>query len=215
MKLGNSLKLGAWLLIVLNVLMALGSVWVFMRMAPAIKLIIKNNEHSLEASGKMMMTLASIDPNSPEKQEKLKKQFTAAMKQIKKNIGDEELYYLEIISNNYQKAFNGDITAKESTVRAIAKLSEINRKSILNADSEARQYGSAGAWGVVFMGTVIFFVGMIFMQRLKKRMLQPVEEIYSVITAVKKGDKMRRCTGADMSSEMNIIFDGINSLLDK
>jgi len=43
MKLAQSVKIGAWLLIVLNLLMAFGSIWKIMRMAPAIKVIIAQN----------------------------------------------------------------------------------------------------------------------------------------------------------------------------
>ncbi len=200
----------------MNILMALASIWVFMRMAPAIELIIKRNEYSLKAGEEMLMALARRDQHTPKKQEKLKKSFVSALNQIEQDLAKgDETFAFKTIKQNYIQAFAGDLTAIESTIMAIERLNKINREAMLKAANQARQYGRAGAWGVVFMATVIFFIGILFIKRLKKKVLKPVEEIYSVLIAFNKGDKMRRCSGADLSNEVKVIYDGINTLLDK
>jgi len=47
MQLGKGITLGLWLLIGLNMLMAFGSIGIFLRMAPAIELINFRNARSL------------------------------------------------------------------------------------------------------------------------------------------------------------------------
>jgi hypothetical protein len=54
----RSFRYSLWVIICLNVLMALGSIWIFMRMSPAISLIIERNEHSLQASEDMLTSVA-------------------------------------------------------------------------------------------------------------------------------------------------------------
>ena len=57
MSASKSVKFGAWLLIALNLLMAFGSIWVFMRMSPAIETIIARNAVSFEATEDMLAAL--------------------------------------------------------------------------------------------------------------------------------------------------------------
>jgi hypothetical protein len=53
------------------------------------------------------------------------------------------------------------------------------------------------------------------MRTLKRNLVKPLEEIYSVISAHRQGETMRRCSGADMSKDIKTIFDGMNELFDK
>ena len=45
----QSMKFGAWVMIGMNLLMAFGAIWVFTRMAPAIREILSRNARSLYA----------------------------------------------------------------------------------------------------------------------------------------------------------------------
>ena len=54
----QSVRAGAWLLILLNLLMALGAIWVLARMTPAIEEILSRNGQSLEACEEMFAVLA-------------------------------------------------------------------------------------------------------------------------------------------------------------
>jgi hypothetical protein len=206
---------GALLLIGLNVLMALGSIWVFTRMAPAIEVIIVQNERSLEACERMLSALAisrGDQFDSPE----VKVSFKEALKTAQNNITeDEEPGALELIDLNYSMAFENDFKARMYTINAINRLGEINREAMVRADMRARQLGNGGAWGVVFMASAVFLAGLLFMRALKRNLVKPLEEISSVISSNRQGDTMRRCSGADMSKDIKTIFDGMNELLDK
>jgi hypothetical protein len=206
---------GALLLIGLNVLMALGSIWVFTRMAPAIEVIIVQNERSLEACERMLSALAMSRGDQFDSPE-LKVSFQEALKTAQNNITeDEEPGALELIDRNYAIAFENNFKARMQTITAINRLGEINREAMVRADMRARQLGNGGAWGVVFMASAVFLAGLFFMRTLKRNLVKPLEEIHLVISANRQGDTMRRCSGADMSRDIKTIFDGMNELLDR
>jgi hypothetical protein len=215
MKLAQSVRLGAWFLIALNLVMAFGSIWVFMRMAPAIEIIIEQNERSLHACEEMLSNLALVD-QSENGTDQLQSEFLKALQRVKNNITEkEEPTAIGAISQNYVQAFAGDSKAKKSTVAAIQHLSQINRSAMVAADRKARQFGNAGAWGIVFMASAVFMVGLLFMRGLKRSLIKPLEEIQSVIQAVKAEDNMRRCTGPDAPQDIRSIFGGFNDILDQ
>ena len=49
MRLAQAVRVGAWILVGLNLLMAVGAIGIFNRMAPAIAVIIERNERSINA----------------------------------------------------------------------------------------------------------------------------------------------------------------------
>ena len=214
MRLGQTIWMGAWILIGLNLLMAFGSIGVFIRMAPAIEVIIEQNERSLQACEKMLASLALADKHAADIPP-LKASFSTALKNAQNNITEKkEPAALDAIDQNYTRAFEGDFASKIRTVDAILLLGEINREAMVRADKKARQLGSAGAWGVVFMASAVFFTGMLFMRALKKNLVMPLEEIDAVLTAHKSGNTMRRCTGIHLQKDIRRIFNNVNAFLD-
>lgn len=214
MKLSNSVTIGAWILISLNLMLAFGAIWVFARMTPAIKLIVDQNLNSLQACEEMLASLASSA--SATEKENQKTAFEVVLRSVSSYTRKtEEQKALKLISDNYRKAFEGDQGAVTNTVQGITRLGEINRIAMVRAYTNAKQYGDGGAWGVVFMASGVFFVGMLFMRSLKKILVGPLEEINEVLIAHRKGDLMRRCTGSDLSGNVKNVFIGINDLLDQ
>ncbi len=215
MKLLATVRWGALLLIGLNLLMALGSIWIFVRMAPAIEVIIDQNERSLEACENMLSSLAKSRGDNTDSPE-LKASFKKALKEAQDNITEEqEPEALELVDGNYSAAFAGDFKARIRTITAINLLGRINRDAMLRAEKRARQLGNGGAWGVVFMASAVFLAGLVFMRTLKRNLVRPLQEIYSVIAAQRQGETRRRCSGADVSKDIKTIFDGMNELFDK
>ena len=213
MKLAQSVKIGAWLLIALNLLMAFGSIWIFMRMAPAIKVIIAQNEVSLESCEDMLAALAKAKTSIEVVAEK--KAFRVALGKAENNITEmKEPATIDKISRYYQAAFKGDDVALERTIMAIAELGEINRDAMRRADVRAQQLGYAGAWGVVFMATFSFMVGMIFLRSLRKNLIEPMHEIDAVAAAFRAGERMRRCSMRNPTRSTNQVLSNVNELLD-
>jgi len=215
MKIAQSVRMGAWLLIGFNLLMALGSIWIFMRMAPAIGIIIERNERSLEACEEMLAALAMISRNA-QADRMLEITFKDALKRAQNNITEkEEPAALEIINADFNDAFLGDRTAQQRTVAAIALLGKINREAMVAEDHRAKQFGSAGAWGMVFMSAGVFFAGMLLKRKISRNLVTPLEEIHQVISAHRNGDNMRRCTGPHLPTDVQQVYKGINTLLDQ
>lgn len=215
MKIAESVRVGAWLLIGFNLLMALGSIWIFMRMAPAIEIIIERNEHSLEACEEMLAALAMISRNA-QADRMLKATFEDALKRAQNNITEkEEPAVLEIINADFNDVFRGDRTAQQKTVAAIVLLGKINREAMVAEDHRAKQFGNAGAWGMVFMSAGVFFAGMLLKRRISRILVTPLEEIHQVISAYRNGDNMRRCTGPHLPADVQQVYRSINTLLDR
>lgn len=215
MKLSKIVRLGAWFLIALNLVMAFGSIWIFMRMAPAIERIIERNEKSLHACEEMISTLVLVNQSEKE-DEHFKETFSKALDRARSNITEkEEPIAIEAIRENYAQAFEGNLEGIKKTVAAILDLAKINREAMVKADWKARQLGNAGAWGIVFMASAVFLIALLFLRGVKRSLVKPLEEILSVIQAFKTGDSMRRCTGSDVPQDIKTIYNGVNELLDK
>ncbi len=218
MKPGQSIRLGARILLGLNLLMALGTLWVFMRMTPAIKVILEQNQQSILASEEMLAALAMSTSNAEiEENKALINTFKAALKRSQSNITEgQEPEVLAVVNRYHAEAFAGDMQARSETIQALARLSKINREAMEVADYRARQLGNAGAWGVVFMAALLFFVGMLFVRSLRKNLIDPLEEIYAVTQAVRNNDPMRRCTSTHACpKDVRVIFTELNELLDQ
>lgn len=214
MKLVNSIRMGAWFVILLSLFMAFGSIWGFLRMAPVIDKIIQQNTRTLVSCEKMLASIAQISGNEKEDEAYIAA-FIFALGQAKRNVTEkDEPEVIEEIGVHYRNAFAGDRTAKKVTVQAIVKLSDINKNAMIIEDQKARKFGSAGAWGVVFMATAVFFVATLLMRSIRRNLIYPLEEIFSVIEANLRGDSMRRCFGAKLSRDVKILYDGVNELLD-
>ena len=213
MRLAHAVKVGAWFLVGLNLLMALGSIGIFMRMAPAITTIIDRNGRSLQACEEMLASLALADSGDNEAQIIM---FKKAYERARNNVTEtEEPASLQVIEETYQDAFRGEMEARQATVGAIVNLGKTNRRAMIKADENAQKLGYAGAWGVVFMAILVFVVGLIFIRSLTRRLVVPLKEIHSVIVARRNGETMRRCTGTDLSEDIEAVFKGINEILDQ
>ena len=218
MKLAHSIRLAAWFLIGLNLLMAFASIWIFVRMTPAIELIIDRNVTSLQMCEEMLAALAMTNENRAARTatDAARDTFKAALQRAQKNITEnDEPIIIKSINQSYPKAFAGDAVALTKTINAILNLGAANRAAMVTADKKAKQFGSAGAWGIVFMATVVFLVGLLFIRSLKKNLVHPLEEIHSVTTAFRIGDTMRRCSGAGLPKEISQVYSEFNEILDK
>jgi hypothetical protein len=216
MRIAQAVRVGAWLLVGLNLLMALGAIWILMRMAPAMAGIIERNDRSLYACEEMLaaLALAGDDPASGEEQYLAR--FQAALKRAEENVTEKgESAALKTIAAGSLAAFAGDLAARRQTVAAIVRLGDINREAMTRADKHFRQFAEAGIWGVVFMAIAVFIVGLLFIRSLLGRVVRPVEELHAVIAAYRQGDTLRRCSGVDMPQEVRAVFQGINEILDQ
>lgn len=217
MRLAQAVQVGSWLLVGLIVLMSLGSIGLLMRMAPAMAGILERNERSLSACEEMLASLSLIVDADGHEKERQRTIFNKALQRAESNVTEKgEAEVLESIAGGAPAVFTGDQAARRQVVMALVKFGDINREAMKQADRKARQFGEAGIWGIVFMAICVFSVGLLFIRRLLRRLVNPMVELYAVITAYRSGEIMRRCSsGMDIPQDVRVVFQGINEILDQ
>ncbi len=215
MRLALAVRVGSWFLVGLNLLMAVGTIGIFTRMAPAIATIIERNDRSLKACEDMLALMAVTGIGSPFSLDQTRL-FQTAFERAKANVTEpQEPEILKRMEPLLPLVFQGDAAVRTQVVEAAVQLGKINRDAMTIADQRAQQLGRTGAWGVVFMALSAFLAGVIFIRSITRRVVTPLEEIHAVILAHRNGDTMRRCTGADLSQDVTTVFTGINEILDQ
>lgn len=215
MRLAHAVRIGSWFLVGINLLMAVGTIAIFTRMAPAIAIIIERNDRSLKACEDMLALMAATGSGTPFSTEQARA-FQTAFERANTNITEPlEPEILKRLESTLPSLLRGDTASRLAAVEATVQLGKINRDAMTIADQRAQQLGRAGAWGVVFMALSAFLAGVIYIRSLTRRVVMPLEEIHTVIINHRNGDTMRRCTGADLSRDVAAVFTGINDLLDQ
>ncbi len=211
MEYGQAVRSGAWILILLNLLMALISIWGFVRMAPAIDQILARNGQSLEACEGMLAVLAM----APE-EGKVPEAFSRALEHAEVNVTEHgEMHELELIRTQAPAAFAGDQMARGQLIKALVRLSGINREAMGAASVDARRLCLAGAWAVVFMGVWLFTIGILFKRAFVRNLIAPLDELDRVLVARRNGERMRRCNTSGMHNEVRHVLSGVNELMDE
>lgn len=215
MRLAQAVRIGAWILVGLNLLMAIGTLTILARMAPAIAGIIERNERSLQACEDMLALLAETGRGGTFTGDQ-QRRFADALGRARGNVTEPgEPEPLGVIDSAKGALFAGSAAMREKTIDSILLLARINRDAVIIADHRAQQLGRTGSWGVAFMAMSVFLAGVIFIRSLTRRVVQPLEEIHRVIIAHRNGDSMRRCTGAELSQDVKAVYTGINEILDQ
>lgn len=213
MRVAQPIRLGALVLIILNIAMAFAALWVFLRMSPAIELIMARNERSLQACEEMLAALVLYGDTT--EADRAKGQFVEALDRARKNITEsEEPFAIQQIERRWNMLTDSAGTGT-SVVESVQLLSEINRKAMNEADRKARQFGNAGAWIIVTMALIIFSAGLIFITSLQRAVIDPLEEIFRVVADQTAGNFRRRCTIGDYPREMKRLLRTINQFLDQ
>lgn len=213
MKLSNSIKICGYFLVSINLIISFSTIWLFLRIVPAIDSIVQNNVSSLEAAESMLTSLIVIENEGATKKDL--QAFKVALKSAMQNVSkNDEKIAIGIIERSYKQAFNNDVTSRKELRFAIDYLFQINKDEILRLKNEAAKASKAGAWGLAFMALIAFFLTLLLLKRLDKKLLVPVKELYEVIRSYKKRNKFRRCMGENVNSDIKLIFDGVNELLD-
>ena len=84
-----------------------------------------------------------------------------------------------------------------------------------NAALEAERLSSAGFWVIIFMIFIIWGLGIVIVNNIKKNIIDPMLEIKDVFECYEKGNRLRRCSKAISSKEFQNVCENINNLLDK
>jgi len=214
MELRRELLLIIGILVALNVLLAFGSIGLFVRMGPAIEKILQENVYSIVAAEEVLAEFAASngDPLTPES----RRRVMSALERAQKNVTEaEELPVLRRINEALEPAFQGDRAARTVAVEASLNLILLNRNPMTKVDRDAQRIGSAGAWAAVLVGCMSFALSLAVVRRLRTRLLNPLLELYDVLEAVRHGDRFRRCQTFDAPLEVRQVSHSVNTLLDE
>lgn len=202
----QSVRFAVWLLICLNLLMAYGCIWIFMRIAPVSGESNTRNLRSQAACEEMLTALLHENIGN----------FELSLKKAGNNVTEaEENAALETISKQKDAAFSGDREARQQVIQALNKLSQINRTAMEDAALKVNRFGAAGSWSVVFMALTMLLLTLIFKRRLMRGVLYPLQEIGNVLESRRNGDLIRRCSGTDLTGDIQRIYNDLNDTLDR
>ena len=111
-------------------------------------------------------------------------------------------------------AFEGNKEIEEEVINKIADFAEINRAAMENAGIKAQKQKAIGIWIILFPSLFIWIIGIALLKRLDRTFIKPVQELNDVIFEYNKGNKMRRCPSVAPSKDLQMLYDGINNILD-
>lgn len=188
-----------------------GAIALLARMGPAIARVAEENVESLTAVEQMMLALA--EPAEEARQARL--DFFTAHEAAERNITEEaERPLLDQIRVAADGALRGEPHARRRAFAGLARLAEVNREALEEADREAQRLSEAGAWAMVALAIVAFVFVRYVAGRVDRRFVGPVVEIANALDAAHQGDRFRRCSGGAGSPELRSIAEGVNRLLD-
>ncbi len=214
MALRRELVLALGALVALNVMLAFGSIGLFVRMGPAIEQILEENVDSLVAAEEILAELAASGGNNASPQARAR--IAEALRRAEENVTEAgEITVLETVRANLDAALSGVRPSTVVVVRALEALMKINREAMHTVDEEAKRLGRAGAWAATFIGIVSFPLSLVAIARLRTRVIDPLAELHDVLEAVHEGDPYRRCRPCDAPQELQQVRNVVNTLLDE
>lgn len=198
-------RAGLWALLLLQLGTSMTAIVLLGRMGPAIERIIDDNVYSTLAVEDMLAALAHGQAHDA---------FLDAYGRARSNVTEaDEVPLLDTIERWDQAALEGDPAAQAEILEALQGLAEVNRRSIIRADQAASRLSLAGAWAMAILGLVGFLVSMGVWRRIDLRVLQPLQEVATVVGAVRRGDRHRRCLAPIEGTSGGLAHD-VNWLLD-
>ena len=73
---------------------------------------------------------------------------------------------------------------------------------------------SVGIWIIIFPSVFIWIIGLTILRRLKRTLIEPLQELNNVISDYNDGNHMRRCPTYTTLKDLQNLYDGINQILD-
>ncbi|MEZ4293246.1 MAG: hypothetical protein R3E53_22990 [Myxococcota bacterium] len=213
MELRREIFLAIGAIVVLNVLLAFGTIGLFVRMGPVIDRILDENVYSIGAAEEIVAVLAESGEGAtrPRPAERAMR----ALERARSNVTEErENAPLARVEADLPAALAGDHDARRRVSESLTQLIAINRGAMREIDGEARRLGSAGAWSAVFIGFLSFLLGSFLVVRLRRRLVAPMTELHRVLEDVRRGGVYRRTGIRDAPAELGGVLSAIDDLLD-
>ena len=194
------------ILLICSTIITVAGIYGFQMLAPSINLLNSSNTQSLYYAEEMLTSISA---------KKDLKRFEQNLTLAKENITEDgEDKAVEEIEKDYLPAFEGNKEIEEEVINEIADFAEINRAAMENAGIKAQKQKAIGIWIILFPSLFIWIIGIALLKRLDRTFIKPVQELNDVIFEYNKGNKMRRCPSVAPSKDLQMLYDGINNILD-
>jgi PAS domain-containing protein len=213
MRIRDEIRLAVGALLAIQVLTMIAAVALLARMTPAIDQILEDNEKSIRAVERMLLAVAEPAPE-PGERDRRRANFERALAEAQGNVTEasEEPVLARIVEHE-EAALEGDPEARATLRAELWQLGDINRESMLDANSRAKRLGTAGAWALVFLGLIGVVCSLALMRRARVKLINPVYEIGAVLDACRAGDIHRRFNPSGASAEFREIAEVVNLLV--
>ena len=194
------------ILLICSTIITIAGICGYQRLEPTISLLNSTNTQSLYYTEEMLTSISvKKDLN------KFEQNLNLAKKNISE-VGEDKI--IDEIYANYLPAFKGNKYAEEITINKITDLAKINRLSMEQAGIDAKKQQAIGIWIIIFPSVFIWIIGITLLKRLDRVLIKPIQELNDVIYDYNKGNYMRRCPSITCSKDLQMLYDGINNILD-
>lgn len=214
MQIRRELLLSVGTLVALNLVLAFGSIALFVRMGPAIERILQENVYTIDAAELILAELAesggqSLEPSS-------RQRVHEALAKAQRNVTEEaERPVLAQLEEHLPAAESGDAAARRRVIASARELIRVNHEAMRDADAEAGRLGRAGAWAAVLVGFLSFLLGLLLLGRLRRRFIDPLLDLHRTLQGAASGERLRRCRNIDAPYELVEVKRQVNALLDE
>ncbi len=209
--------------IILNILLGLGSIFLVERIQPAINKILEENAYSVSAAISMLEAISDHQENllaeaqNQDAEPEAQILFWDNFENAKKNITlANETKIIQEIEKTATLFWSGDVTQKPELKNLISELAHINLKDMQKKRKKAESLSITGAWGLGFLLIFSLVLQLIFRSKILSGMIEPMEQIYNVLKDFSEGNPLRRFV-EQKDNLMEIKKTGylINTILDK
>ena len=212
MDLRRELILSIGAIVILNMILAFGVIGLFIRMGPAIELILKDNVYSIVAAEEVLAVFAAAGdaPVGGAGEARVRDALGRARSNVTE---DEERPVLDAIEASLAAALAERGEARRRVIERTGALISVNREAMRRVDEEAQRLGAAGAWAAVLVGFLSLVLSLVVLGRMRARFVLPVLELYEVLTDA-KGEGKRRCRPRQAPVELRRAAEAVNAILD-
>jgi len=210
----RDLVISMGVMIALPLLLASNSVLLSTRMGPAIDRVISDNAESMRAAAEVVEVVAEAQagPLTDDSKQRLNEAF----ERLEANITEEEEHArIAAMKAAHIGALQGNPAAVRDEVKGALALIDINIEAMHRHNEEAQRLGSANAWAAVFAGLVAFIISRFIAARLRRRIVEPVSDLWSVLRQNRSGEGFARCRQFETSVEVRDVLKSVNELLDQ
>lgn len=202
------------LIIAINLIIGLSSVFLVERLLPSVRDILDDNTNSMHAVIDLQEAL-NRSGDGPWTNPEIEV-FRQIIKKLEHNISfTEERYILEEIKSLGEKYFSGSVLVKSTLIDKINEFGRLNLNDIAAKDKKIHFLGTSGAWAIGFLALLSILFQLIFRARILSQIMDPLSDFLLSIREYCNGNLLRRFNNPLASQELKDTGRLLNVILDE